>query len=122
MNQQQRKYAKERIESLVLERLGAINKKHTAPAVTLTKEQRFKAFKKGEYKIKPGVKPEISNYTAVSDIIDFNGERKSASNHIKINEITKKINLEHQKIMDELMLGDCEKALELIKKFESKTF
>lgn len=117
MNQQQKKYAMERLSSIFRQRKAAIKKKHTTPAVVKSAKERAAMFKRGEFTVKSGVKA-ISSYTDVEDIVTFKGEREQSQNDTAIEKEVSALWAEYNEACDELMLGDEEKALQLIKAFD----
>lgn len=109
MNQSQLKYARERAERIKRDRQTAIRAKF-AP-VELPEKDRIAAIKRGDFTVKKS----ISRLNYVSDILTINGEttRDQKSQDAAL----LKLDSDYAKLMDELILGDNEKALELLKAF-----
>lgn len=119
MNQTQRKYARERVEAIASRARENVQKHYTTPGNSLSATERFKEFKAGRFKIKKGV-DSVNTYTDVCDIVEFDKETKTKKNTVKIQKETEQINTALNKVIDEIMLGDNEKALKLIEAFDKK--
>lgn len=117
MNQQQKKYALERITEIYKKKSAAIKEKHTTKAVRLSPQERLKAFKSGKFKIRPDAST-IGSYTDVVDIITFNDEAPEKADDKKISALQDALDKEYNRVRDEIVLGDPGAALELIRKFE----
>ena len=120
MNQTQRKYAIERIDFLLGKKKTVARMRHTKRAVTLSPEERFRAFKKGEYTIRKDCPQVINGYTDVVKIISFKKESIRQENQAAMAKELDGLDAEAAAIRDQIMLGDGEKALELIGKYEKK--
>lgn len=117
MNQQQRKYARERVGVICAKKERELRKKHTTESVRLSRHERFKAFKNGDYTIKKGVSQEITSYTDVMDIVDFKGEKKEKVNETALQKDLASVREQANNIVDQIMLGDAEEAMKLIEEF-----
>ena len=118
MNQQQRKYALDRVNSIVCAQVDLVKDKHTKKAVRLHSGARFQEFKAGRWVIKKGVSS-ISGYTDITDILDFTEECDEVKNDDAIDKDVLKIRKAASKVSDQIMLGDTEVALKLLEAFAS---
>jgi len=123
MNQQQKKYALKRIETIRDEKVKATRGKAKYEAERFTDRERFEAFKKGEYKMRPGV-TEIGGWTDLVKVCVFKDEEnikkiELANSKIKrdIEKKVREIVNEADNVADEVMLGDEKEALRLIRAF-----
>lgn len=116
MNQSQLKYARERAEKIYSAKRTAIVEKHTTEAVEFTTEQKIKAIKDGAYTVD---KSQMRDGWRWADCIRFKGERNRFIDNGKVQAETKTLDSTYRKLMDELILGDNEKALELLRAFEA---
>ena len=119
MNQQQRKYSVSRVEEIFLLKSEELREKHTKEGKTLSGEEKVKALKSGKFKIKPDIK-NLDSYSYITRVFDFTGEKKSVFNQALFDKEVKTLRKEKSKILDEIMLGDEENALRLIKEFSVK--
>lgn len=117
MNQQQKKYAQSRVSAIYERRQHDLRKLHTTPAVRLTSTERATAIRAGKAKLLPEVK-RISNYDDVIDVFVFDGERAEKIDNAKLEKALAELKTEFNNVMDELMLGDAEEAIKLIKAFD----
>ena len=114
MNSQQRKYAIDRINTLVYQKEEAIKVRHTTPASPLTCEQMRAALREGRFTVTDDVFYRSSDLCRVVEFHEYVAGRfdeKSAKNEIAI------MKTEAAKIKDQLMLGDAKQALDAIEKF-----
>lgn len=119
MNQKQKEYAIDRLKAIANAALYEYAKLNpNTPKKELSPENRFKAFKKGEYKIKANI-TEINKYTDVCDILEFKGESKELPN-LKYSKFQEKTKSELRFAEDQIMLGDSETALRIIEEFGKK--
>lgn len=114
MNTQQRKYAIERINTLISQKEEAIKAKHTIPAVQLNMDGMREALRRGAFDVTDGDFYRGSDlYRVISFHDDVPGtwDEKAAKAEIAV------MKIEAAKIKDQLMLGDAKQALEAIEKF-----
>jgi len=116
MNQQQRKYALDRVNSIVCAQVDLVKDKHTKKAVRLGTNERFNAFKAGRWVIKKDIKA-LSQYTDIVDVLDFTEECDEVKNDDAIDKDTLSIRKAASKVSDQIMLGDTEVALKLLEAF-----
>jgi hypothetical protein len=115
MNQQQRKYAKERVEQIFRSALIKLEKKHTTPAVSLSSKQKVAAIKKGEFKV---LAPGRHNSNYLSEYVSFNAEKeRSVSSELETER--EKLTNKKDSVLDKIMLAESEEALKAIEKFQS---
>jgi hypothetical protein len=114
MNATQLKYARQRAEAIRNARLADLRKKHTTDSISLTLEQRLDALRSGAFTVNPSKVRYDHWYNAV----EFMGERDHAFNQEAFD--AEKVELEeaYRKLEDELVLGDNDTALALLKEFE----
>lgn len=122
MNQQQRKYAQERIDTLATRKVEAIKAANTSAAVVLTGADKLKLVKAGTVKIKEDMKAsdfEGGRYNYVTNFFDFSKHEKDAVyNEAKAKPLIDKVVKAAQLAKDEIMLGEESQALAAIKAFE----
>lgn len=116
MNQQQRKYLLNRIEELTKEKINNERKKYTKEGVRLDSKGIVEALKAGRFEVydsPPAYSTGIRSYIRFTEEVEqeFDQEGfKVAEESIK----AKSLNLK-----DEIMIGDSEKALQLLREFEN---
>lgn len=122
MNQQQRKYAQERIDALATRKVEAIKLANTTPAKILTKEDKLKLVKSGVVKLRDDLSAESfinGRYNYISNFFDFSKHEKAeAYNETKAKPLIDKIMKAAQFAKDEIMLGEESQALAAINAFE----
>jgi hypothetical protein len=113
MNQTQVKYARARAESVYKKRKAAIEAKHTVPAVKLTRTEKLFALTAGAFRVD-------TTYTGYgwSDAVTFPAERDQEVNQVAIDAEQAALADAYRKLEDELVLGDNEQALALLRAFE----
>lgn len=116
MNQAQLKYARQRAERIFGSRKAAIRTKHTTPAVRLSTDEKLDALKAGTFKVNK--KAEERRY-GWERCVTFNGEREQKIDEAAIEQETAALTEAYRKLEDELVLGDNEQALALLKAFEA---
>jgi hypothetical protein len=114
MNQTQVKYARARAEALFKTRTAAIKAKHTTPAVKLTQAEKFDALRAGQFTIAP----ENSRY-GWSDCVVFTAARDETVDQDAIDREQAALAAAYRTLEDELVLGDNEQALALLRAFEA---
>lgn len=118
MNQNQRKYANERVIQIFERKLSELRMKHTDEGKTLTEEERAKLIRSGKVKLRSDYK-KIDRYSKVVDAFDFSKYETGRRIHTdKIEVEKKKIVALRDKTLDEIMLGASEEAKKLIVEFE----
>lgn len=116
MNQQQRKYAAQRLQQLFNEKMESIKKTHTIQAIRLTCGEKTKALENNEVVFTmPTVWPN-SAYDILK-CFEWKGEQGASINKTAIEEESKPLTKRYQEALDELYLGDSEVALSLITEF-----
>ncbi|WP_066803268.1 hypothetical protein [Sphingomonas asaccharolytica] len=115
MNQAQLKYARARAERVFRDRKDAIVAKHTTPAVRLSTGEQLDALRAGAFKIdkKAGQLRYGWEYG-----VTFTAERDQKVNQPEIDRETAELTEAYRKLEDELVLGDNEQALVLLRAFE----
>lgn len=115
MNQTQLKYARERANKIFKEKEVALTNKYTTPAKTLTTDQKLEALKAGDFKI---VKSTKGSYNRMWwNDVDF-GETFAVIDVEKRDPELAELRKKFEALTDELVLGDNETALQLLKDFE----
>lgn len=115
MNQQQIRYVKSRAEEMYKGKQRQLNDKFRVKAVTLTHEQMHKALKSGDFKIKPY----NTGAYYVRDFISFPQETPEAFDREGFEKALTSLQKSFNTLMDEIMIGDNEKAIKLLKEFEA---
>jgi hypothetical protein len=114
MTQAQVKYARQRAEQIYGTKRQAIERAHTTEAVTLTTEEKIAAIKADRIEVNNSSQ---SSYWAYN--IKFIDERPKTVRLDQAQPEITKLKQDFDKLMDELMLGDNEEALALLKAFEA---
>jgi len=124
MNLEQRKYATRRVEQVLRTKLQELKLSCTKKGVSLSSEQKAKAFKSGKWKVNQGLE-KIRSYDDVNSIITFTDEKPSKFDQTSYDAKEKKLNQEAGRITDLIMLGEPEKAIkfenaiQLLQKFKA---
>jgi len=123
MNQTQRKYLAKRITEIELSKIKKIQDKFTTKAKTLLSSEKVSLLKAGKVKINTDeIINEISkcnSYVYISQFTDFSAyETLFSVDHDAINKATGKIKKEAKRLVDDVILGDANEALEALKSFE----
>lgn len=124
MNQQQVKYTLKRLSEIRHKKINDLRTNHTTEAVYLSNEEKARLLKEGKvtlWKTKISNVPlnsheKIYNWT---DTVVFPKEVKKSFDRNAFDEESSKVHQEYNKIVDELVLGNSEQALEMIKGFEN---
>lgn len=115
MDQQQRKYALERVDAILTQKIAALMVKHTVPGKSLTRDEKLEmlnsgkvkaSFEAGYYSSDIKVKYDFSKYEKA--------ETLSAAGTKAIEAIKKKA----QETKDTIMLGEASAAAQAIAAFE----
>lgn len=115
MNPQQMKYARERINQIYNEKVsktnGAYQQRRLSPLEAL------EALKNGRYKIRDTY--DTRQFApSIRDFITFNDEEETENNNTLLTQKLSELKKAKSTVLDELMLGDSERAIEALKKFE----
>lgn len=124
MNQTQRNYIVSRVEQITRVKDNELKQKLVVktPGVTLTPEQEYDAIKRGEYKLKPKHRAmkKGGRWPNVRDWFEFPCECPPKEDRKAYEKASKKLHAEKQALIDEVMVGDNEQALKLLRAFEKK--
>lgn len=112
MNQSQLKYARERAQKIKRDRQNANIQKFQAQQ--LPDEERIAAIQRGDFSIRATV----TRATYVYDILEIHGETPEDRAGLALAQ--EKLETEFTKLMDELVLGDNEQALALLREFSAE--
>ena len=124
MNHHEKKYARKRLEDAKREMLVKVNNRHSKEGKSLSNKEKYDLIKLGKAKLFPKsiflVKSnEGYRSDTVSNLYDFSKFEWSPKNDSEsIKKDREKIESEFTRVLDELMLGDCDQALSMIKDFE----
>lgn len=112
MQPKQRDYVISRVNGIAEERISNIKDKFT---VSLTKEQKYQLVKQGKVKLLPLGDQSAYDGEFKFDFSEF--EKDWKDNALATMNIAR---IEHKarEVRDEIMIGDCDKALKLLKQFE----
>ena len=121
MNQTQKNYMKKRVEGIRRIKESEIRKHFTTKAVQLTHKEMRNLIRKREVKMFPESKiKENYNGGYINSVFDFSKyTTKQKFEQKKCNEVMKRFNAQSNALLDEIMLGDCEAALDMIKELEA---
>ena len=121
MNLTEKAYAKKRVDGIERTKLSAIKKSDfTTEAVEHSADKRLELFNQGKFEIKnPKENPFSSRYFCyIKDVFVFEGEVVEFFDDDKWLSARAKVYDAANQIRDQIMLGDADKALGLIQKFE----
>ncbi|MFG1395889.1 hypothetical protein [Roseixanthobacter pseudopolyaromaticivorans] len=117
MNQQQRKYALERVDQITRKKIDDLRVKFRVEGRVITDERRAELVRTGKVKLRSEDTP-ISSYTRVMDAFDFSKYEWSAGpDPVRFNPAKAEVEASSQKVRDRIMLGDTEEALLLLEEF-----
>lgn len=116
MNQTQLKYARERAAKTFTARKAALEKKFTTPAVKLTSIEKLEALKAGKFKI--DTKTDQLRY-GWDHGVTFPAEKPRKFDQKGFDEALAALTERYDALVGELVLGDNEAALALLKAFEA---
>jgi len=121
MNQTQKTYAIGRIDVMVVDEFAGQKSKHSKPAVSHDNCAKVAMLRAGTAKIRKNAAYDCqSGYRGslrLEDVFDFS-EKPSETNHAAVEKAMKPIRAKAQEAKDEIMLGDEERALNLLRAFE----
>jgi len=114
MNNAQVKYARERATSIYKNREASLKEKFTTPAVEYTNEEKLELIRKGLFV----TKEEVAGYGMyLSSFIVFPEERSATLDNEGFKAAQKQLKAEYDVVMDEILLGDEQEALQLLRAF-----
>jgi hypothetical protein len=121
MRKEQFNYAENRLRRKYAQKEAAIVDKHTTKEIRLTIYQRRLALKKGKFKV-VNVTSEKGKYrpyeeSNINTYIKFDGEQEHSKDLAAMQKELKELEHQFTKVLDQLYLGDAEKALKLIESF-----
>jgi hypothetical protein len=116
MNQTQVKYARARAAAILTARKAAVTEKHTTPAVRLSNDQKRLAIDVGAFRWNADKQEAHHNW--YSGIV-FDVERPAYVDQKAIDEEHGQLIEAYRKLEDELVLGDNDAALALLRAFEA---
>jgi hypothetical protein len=117
VNQSQIKYARERAKTVYDRKAAALKEQYTIPAVKLTAEQKIDAILNRRYSVvEDGLGSSSGHYW--HQHIKFHDEREASFMDGYV-DIRLELDAKYAALLDELILGDSETALSLIKAFEA---
>lgn len=114
MNAQQRKYAIERINTLISQKEEAIKARHTIPAIHLNMDGMREALRTGAFDV---TENDFYRGSDLYRVVTFHGEVPGTWDEKAAKAEIAAMKIEAAKIKDQLMLGDAKQALEAIEKF-----
>lgn len=117
MNQTQLKYVRQRAESIYSLRCKNLTNKFTQQSLTLKPEEIIEALQNGKFVLKTEIQTRY-NSGYLRDYITFPDECPQIIDLDGLAVPQKTLKDEYQKLLDELILGDNEQALALLKAFE----
>ena len=118
MNQTQVKYARQRAQEIYSDKRKDLEDRHRTNGVQLDIKQRLKAVADGEITI---AEPSASQGPHQwSYQISFNAEKQPSFDKDTYEAEAKKLKTSFNALLDELLLGDNQEALKLLKAFEAE--
>lgn len=118
MNQAQLKYARTRAEKIYAEKVKEVSAEFVTPAVHFKAPEIQKAIAQGRFRLRT-LTPNYSNSLYLRDILEFPEECPAVVDTKGQIEALGELKKEYNNLMDELMLGDNEQALAMLKAFEA---
>lgn len=136
MNQTQVKYARQRAQEIFNEKKSRLKKDFSKPGKTLSLKDKLKALQLGEFEIvEPVVNQTVAmrngisisyyddyrynNRSGLESCIQFKAETKPTFDAAGHTAAEKALTEAYRALTDELMLGDNQEALKLLKAFEA---
>ena len=121
MNQQQKSYVMKRMNEIKSEKEEIIRKENSTEEKRLKAREKFNLIKNNMVEFNKEEDINFNYYSiSMDDIYDFSSfEIKESFNREKYNEQINVLNKKFKQTCDELMIGDSDKAIELIKEFEA---
>ena len=123
MNQQQRKYAMQRVTDIKDEKISALQTRYTKKGKSLTWAERIRLIRKGLVKLKANQSiNELfwHNQGEIEHVFDFSKYEYTDTLDEKLFTLGQdRILKKFTKIIDEIMLGDAKEAMKLIRDFEA---
>lgn len=117
MNQQQRKHAVARVESIRRQKLADIEERDRIPAKGVTQAELVRLVKNG--KLKPRCPDEeIGQYESVRAVFDYKPFGSLETYKAGYKGARRKVKDRAARVADKVMLGDGEQALALIEAFD----
>lgn len=114
MTATQLKYARQRAEAIRNARVADLRKQHTTDSITLTVDERLDALRIGAFTLNKNKVRYDNWYQAV----EFAGERDHSFDQEGFDAAKAALDETYRKLEDELVLGDDDVALTLLKEFE----
>lgn len=122
MNATEKKYACGRIDEIAVAKQAEIRKATTTEAIVLSDEDRFDLVRSGKVKMF-STKEILVNTTYhrdIGDLFDFSKhEKEEVTDSVSRGQMFRQLNKEINKVKDEIMLGDAEKAIAAIAAFQN---
>ena len=121
MNASQMKYAVERANTIHRKAVERVTKEHTRPDIRMSPEDRATAMEHGEFTIKPGSRyaREVEGYwvDCIQGYIVFADESYPVLSPF-LAPALEELSRRHTEILDIIMLGDAQKAIDVLAEFE----
>ena len=117
MNHQQKIYVLDRTKEVQDIKLKESKEKYEIKEIRLPEEKRFELIYKNKVSLLKREK--VSRYTDLIDAYDFSSYEIPHGFKKEYEPLIKKIKQIAQNARDQIMLGDCQEALKLIKELES---
>lgn len=119
MNKQQREYALKRIKEIHYQKVEDIKKPYFVEEKRLTPEQAVSLVLRKKVPVKTNLPNREARYLDLFECFDFSEQHYRSYYKKGWEKAVDKLDKQREKIEDELMLGDTEKALQLIAQFEA---
>lgn len=115
MNNQQLKYAKDRIDSIYRHNCNKVRDHYREKSKVLSMDEKLKALSEGRFSIQQPHKDSAPYvYKVLENFIVYEGEENY---EVEVSKKMKELENERTRLLDELILGDEEKAFESIRAF-----
>lgn len=117
MNKSEKDYAFKRVSSICRRKESAIKSKFPKANICLTKREKVASIKSGKAKLKKNI--DYSSYRLeIEDVFEWPKKADIENAKKLVNIEISSLHKHTTKVKDEIMLGDEEKALKLIREFE----
>ena len=123
MDREQLKYARQRANEIYSTKLNSLNEQFYSPGKTLTSQEKLEALKAGKFTVSdiPVTQRRRDYYGDPSwtNYVVFTDETEATTDAEGLKKAQTDLRTKFNKMMDELMLGDNDEALKLLREFEA---
>ena len=117
MNKMEKEYALRRVGGIYSTKEKAITDKYPELNKCFSKRDKVNAIMSKKAKVKKDIEYSV-HHLGLDDVFDWPQNKEKLKSQIECNKKIKALKSETQKVKDEIMLGDSQRALQLLRKFE----